>query len=130
MGYETPLGSLLPDSVQLSGGQWQKLAVARGFYARGSLLVLDEPNASMDVMTEASVYRQYYEQICGMGRIGILISHRLGSTRFCDRILVLKDGRIVQDGSFEELIHQDGLYKSMYEAQSQWYHAGNETEFE
>lgn len=130
MGYETPLGSLLPDSVQLSGGQWQKLAVARGFYARGSLLVLDEPNASMDVMTEASVYRQYYEQIRGMGRIGILISHRLGSTRFCDRILVLKDGRIVQDGSFEELIHQDGLYKSMYEAQSQWYHAGNETEFE
>lgn len=120
-GYDTPVGSLLEHSVQLSGGQWQKLAVARGFYVKGSLLVLDEPNASMDVMTEATIYRQYYEQIRGSGRIGILISHRLGSTRFCDRILVLKDGKIVQDGSFDELIEQDGLYKTMYEAQSQWY---------
>ena len=120
-GYDTPVGSLLDHSVQLSGGQWQKLAVARGFYAKGSLLILDEPNASMDVMTEATIYRQYYEQIRGNGRIGILISHRLGSTRFCDRILVLKGGKIVQEGSFNELIEQDGLYKSMYEAQSQWY---------
>ncbi len=120
-GYDTPVGSLLEHSVQLSGGQWQKLAVARGFYAKGSLLILDEPNASMDVMTEATIYRQYYEQIRGSGRIGILISHRLGSTRFCDRILVLKGGKIVQDGSFDELIEQEGLYKTMYEAQSQWY---------
>ena len=120
-GYDTPVGSLLEHSVELSGGQWQKLAVSRGFYAKGSLLILDEPNASMDVMTEATIYQQYYEQIRGSGRIGILISHRLGSTRFCDRILVLKCGKIVQDGSFDELIEQDGLYKTMYEAQSQWY---------
>lgn len=120
-GYDTPVGSLLEHSVELSGGQWQKLAVARGFYAKGSLILLDEPNASMDVMTEATIYQQYYEQIRGSGCIGILISHRLGSTRFCDRILVLKDGKIVQDGSFDELIEQDGLYKTMYESQSQWY---------
>lgn len=75
----------------------------------------------MDVMTEAAIYRQYYEQIRKSGLIGILISHRLGSTRFCDRILVLKDGRIVQDGTFDELIEQEGLYRTMYQAQSQWY---------
>lgn len=121
LGYDTPVGSLLENSVRLSGGQWQRLAVARGFYARGSLLILDEPNASMDVMTEAAIYRQYYEQIRKSGLIGILISHRLGSTRFCDRILVLKDGRIVQDGTFDELIEQEGLYRTMYQAQSQWY---------
>lgn len=120
-GYDAPVGSLLEHSAELSGGQWQKLAVARGFYARGPLIILDEPNASMDVMTEAALYRQYYEQIRGSGRIGILVSHRLGATRFCDRILVLKDGKIVQDGSFDELMEQDGLYKTMYESQSQWY---------
>lgn len=120
-GYDTPVGSLLEHSVELSGGQWQKLAAARGFYAKGSLIILDEPNASMDVLTEATIYQQYCEQIRGSGYIGILISHRSGSTRFCDRILVLKDGKIVQDGSFDELIQQDGLYKTMYEAQSQWY---------
>ena len=119
--YDTPVGTLLEHSLQLSGGQWQKLAVARGFYTRGSMLILDEPNASMDVMTEASLYKQYYKQIRGSKHIGILISHRLGSTRFCDRILVLKDGKIVQDGTFDELIEQEGLYKTMYEAQSQWY---------
>lgn len=119
--YDTPIGDLLEHSVELSGGEWQKLAVARSFYAKGALLVLDEPNANMDVLTEATIYRQYYKHIRGSDHIGILISHRLGSTRFCDRILVMKDGKIVQDGSFNKLMEQDGLYKTMYEAQSRWY---------
>lgn len=119
--YATRVGSLLKHATQLSGGQWQKLAISRSIYANGSLLVLDEPNASMDVMTEAELYKRYYEQIRKENRIGILISHRLGSTRFCERLLVLKDGKIIQDGSFNELIKQDGLYKTLYEAQSQWY---------
>ena len=105
----------------LSGGQKKRVALAAVLVNPTDVLILDEPNASMDVMTEATIYRQYYEQIRGSGRIGILISHRLGSTRFCDRILVLKGGKIVQDGSFDELIEQEGLYKTMYEAQSQWY---------
>lgn len=96
--------------IQFQGQAWLILPLALG----------QVPGLSLSLRISQKQH-DLNEQIRGSGRIGILISHRLGSTRFCDRILVLKDGRIVQDGSFDELIEQDGLYKTMYEAQSQWY---------
>ena len=95
-GYDTPVGHILDGGQGLSGGEWQRLAIARAFIRQPELLILDEPTAALDPMAEAEVYRQFGELLAG--RTALLISHRLGSARMADRILVLKDGCIAEQG--------------------------------
>ena len=117
-GIDTKVGSVYQGAVNLSGGQWQRLAVARGFFADTALLLLDEPNAAVDPVTEAELFRRYRE---GMeGRSGIIVSHRLAALQKVDRILVLEAGEIVEEGSHEELMGREGIYYEMYLQQKNW----------
>jgi ATP-binding cassette subfamily B protein len=118
-GCETPLGKAYEEGMELSLGQWQKLAVARAYLREAELLVLDEPAAALDARAEVEVYRQFRD--VSRGKTVLLISHRLGSARLADRILVLDAGRIVEEGSHAELMARRGLYARMLGAQAQWY---------
>lgn len=113
--YNTKLGSIFEGSEQLSGGQWQKLALARLFYKKTKLVVLDEPSSSLDAFSELRLYEQIKNNLSD--KIVILISHRLYNLKIADSIYVMKDGCIVQEGSFDELIKNKGLFHEMYEKQ-------------
>lgn len=118
-GYETVLGPTF-GGRDLSGGEWQRLATARSFMRETPwLVVLDEPTAALDPLAEQAVYERFIER--SAGRTSVLISHRLSSVRTCDRILVLDNGRIVEDGDHETLLAKDGLYAQFFKAQAQWY---------
>ncbi|MXW78214.1 MAG: ABC transporter ATP-binding protein [Gemmatimonadetes bacterium] len=118
-GYDTPVGHVLDGGQGLSGGEWQRMAIARAFIRQPELLILDEPTAALDPMAEAEVYRQFGELLAG--HTALLISHRLGSARMADRILVLKDGRIVEQGPHDDLVAKGGVYAAMWEEQASWY---------
>ena len=118
-GYDTPVGHTLDGGRGLSGGEWQRLAIARAFTRDPELLILDEPAAALDPVAEAELYRQFAELL--EGRTALLISHRLGSARMADRILVLQDGRIVEEGRHDELVEARGVYAAMWEEQASWY---------
>ena len=118
-GYDTPVGHVLDGAADLSGGQWQRIAVARAFMREPQVLVLDEPTAALDPLAEAEVYARF--SALAAGRTMLLISHRLGSARLADRVLVLAGGRIVEDGGHDELLRAGGLYARMWEEQAQWY---------
>jgi ABC-type multidrug transport system fused ATPase/permease subunit len=107
------------DGLILSGGQNQKLFLARALYKDAPVLLLDEPTASLDPLAESAVYEQYHELT--VGKTSIFISHRLASTRFCDRILLLADGKVAESGSHDELMALGGEYAKMYEIQSHYY---------
>lgn len=118
-GYDTPVGHVLDGGQGLSGGEWQRMAIARAFIRQPELLILDEPTAALDPMAEAEVYQQFGELLAG--RTALLISHRLGSARMADRILVLKDGRIAEQGPHDDLVAKGGVYAAMWEEQASWY---------
>ena len=118
-GYDTPVGHVLDGGQGLSGGEWQRLAIARAFTRNPELLILDEPAAALDPVAEAELYRQFAELL--ERRTALLISHRLGSARMADRILVLQDGRIVEEGRHEELLAAGSVYAGMWEEQASWY---------
>ena len=108
-----------PTARRLSGGEMQKLALARAIYKDASAVILDEPTAALDPIAESNVY-QNYNRMLG-GKIGIFISHRLASTLFCDRILLLDGGNIAEEGTHDELLELGGKYKEMYELQRKYY---------
>ena len=118
-GYDTPVGHILDGGQGLSGGEWQRFAIARAFIRQPELLILDEPTAALDPLAEAEVYRQFGELLAG--RTALLISHRLGSARMADRILVLKDGRIAEQGHHDDLVAKGGVYAALWEEQASWY---------
>lgn len=120
-GYDTLIGNLSNNNTfDLSGGQRQKMFLARALARRDArLLILDEPTSALDPMSEAELYRNFSE-LAG-DRTCILISHRLGATKLADRILVFRDGRIIEEGTHESLIARNGYYRQMYIAQAQWY---------
>ena len=104
----------------LSGGQWQRVAIARAVWCeRARIMLLDEPTSALDPAAEALVYRNFAELVGK--RSAILVSHRLGVASVVDRILVFEDGRIVEDGTLEELLAADGVFAELYRAQAQWY---------
>ena len=108
------------DGVEISGGEAQKIALARALYKDAPIVVLDEPTAALDPVSEHEVYSGFRNLVGG--RTAIFISHRLSSCRFCDEILVFHQGHLVQRGSHEELVKEkDGLYASMWRAQAQYY---------
>ena len=124
-GYDTHLEkSVYEDGVELSGGEIQRLMLARALYKDAPLLVLDEPTAALDPIAENDIY-QKYSGFCE-GKTSIFISHRLASTRFCDRILLLYGGRIAEEGTHEELLKRRGRYANLFEIQSRYYREGGE----
>ena len=102
--------------VELSGGLWQQVAIARGRYREHEIIVLDEPTAALDALTESAVYHRFLEM--ARGRTAVIVSHRLGSARLADRILVMQGGRLAEEGTHQELLEKKGLYREMWEAQS------------
>ncbi|MBS5620728.1 ABC transporter ATP-binding protein [Eubacterium sp.] len=107
------------EGIDLSGGEKQRLAMARAMYKGGQVIILDEPTAALDAIAEDKMYREFDKMI--KGKTAIFISHRLGSTRFCDKIAMFDGGEIVEEGTHEELIAKNGKYAYMYELQSQYY---------
>ncbi len=126
-GIDTLLmAQLTPGAIDLSGGELQKLAMARALYRDAPILILDEPTAALDPLAEQETYRQYHR--LANHRTCLYISHRLASTRFCDRILLLEGGRLVQVGNHDTLLKTDGPYASMYMLQSSYYQTPGTTE--
>ena len=120
-GFETVLSRQYEDGAELSGGQWQRLAIARALYAVGAgarVLVLDEPTAALDIRAEAAFFDEFAELTRGLATL--LVSHRFSSVRRADRIVVLEDGRVVEDGSHEQLLAEDGRYAALFRLQSRW----------
>lgn len=118
---------IFKEGVNLSGGETQKLLLARAIYREAPILVLDEPTAALDAIAENELYQRYNELT--RGRTSLFISHRLASTRFCDRILMLEEGRIVEQGSHEELMEKKGAYYQMFQVQSHYYQKDRREEF-
>ncbi|MEI6287325.1 MAG: ABC transporter ATP-binding protein [Bacillota bacterium] len=114
------------DGVELSGGQWQRVAIARGLYRAHDIIVLDEPTAAIDPVEEANLYRQF--AAIAAGKTAIIVTHRLGSAKIADRIIVLDGGRVIETGTHDELIARNGKYAEMYSAQAKWYVKDNEKE--
>jgi ATP-binding cassette subfamily B protein len=114
-GYKTRMGRMFTGSEQLSGGQWQKLALARVFYKKAQLVVLDEPTSALDANAEFEVYKNVKEQL--KDKMVILITHRLYNLKIADYIYLMHEGSIIEEGSLETLITQNGIFKKMYDAQ-------------
>ena len=110
------------DGVLFSGGQTQRLMLARALYKDGPILVLDEPTAALDPIAESDIYQKYNEMT--QGKTALFISHRLASTRFCDRILYLEAGKIAEEGTHEQLLRRGGAYAGLFEIQSRYYQEG------
>ena len=119
-GYQTQLGKWFKDGRELSGGQWQKIALARAFMrTRADILVLDEPTAAMDAQAEADIFQRFRQ--LAKDRVTILISHRFSTVRMADQIAVLDKGRIVESGSHEALMQLNGRYAHLFTLQARGY---------
>jgi len=119
-GLQTQLTRMrFKDGIELSGGQAQKLMLARALYKDAPVVIMDEPTAALDPIAEAEMYEHYDRMVAN--KTSLYISHRLASTRFCDRIAYLEDSRIAELGSHSELIALGGKYAEMYAVQSQYY---------
>ena len=123
-GMETLLGRDFEGGIDLSGGQWQRIAIARAFMGDKPILILDEPTSQLDPMAESEIYSDFAEM--SAGKTAVFITHRLGSTLITDRILVITGGKVAQSGTHEELMASGGLYADMFNAQRQWYEKNRE----
>ena len=118
-GYETVLSRQFEDGTELSGGQWQKIALARALTRDAQLLILDEPTAALDVRSEHDIYTRFQELT--KEKTTVLISHRMSTVRMAERILVLDDGKVIEEGTHEELMKDNGLYARFYTLQAEHY---------
>jgi len=118
-GKNTLVGKIYEDSVELSGGQWQKIAMARAVISPAQVKILDEPTAALDPMAEQEVYTRFSE--ISKNAATIFISHRLASAKMADIVFVMDNGRIVEQGSHDQLMNKNGLYAKMFESQREWY---------
>mgnify|MGYP003605738864 FL=1 len=118
-GYDQMIGKRFKNGVELSGGEWQKIAIARAYMREAEVLILDEPTAALDARAEYEVFRRFKE--LSAGKTAVLISHRFSSVRMADRILVLADGKVEAQGTHEELLAQQGRYAELFELQAAGY---------
>ena len=124
-GTKTHVGrEVFLDGVLFSGGQTQRLMLARALYKDSPILILDEPTAALDPLAENDIYLKYNDMTAG--KTSLFISHRLASTRFCDRIILLADGGIAEEGTHESLLAAGGAYASLFAVQSRYYQEGRE----
>lgn len=124
---DTPVTRMIEeDGVELSGGERQNLVICRALYKGGNVLLLDEPTAALDALTEDRIYEHFHT--ISQGRTTIFISHRLNSTHFCDEILLLEEGQVAEKGTHEELYRQNGRYAKLFQTQARYYREGDEEE--
>ena len=120
-GIMTKLGKVERQSVDLSGGQWQRLSIARAMYHGGEIMILDEPTAAMDPIVETKMYEEFVK--ISSEKTSIFITHRLASVKNADKIIVIENGRAEEIGSHDVLMNKNGIYKEMYDSQAKWYKA-------
>lgn len=118
-GINTPLGKIKEDGQDVSGGEWQRIAMARAFISPAPMRILDEPTAALDPISESRLYEEFGK--ISKNKTSIFISHRLGSTKLADEIFVIGDGKIVEKGTHKELMDINGVYSEMYDSQRSWY---------
>jgi ATP-binding cassette subfamily B protein len=118
-GYDQTLGSRFEGAVDLSGGEWQKMALARAYLRDAQVLILDEPTAALDARSEHEVFERFAELT--KGKMSLLISHRFSTVRMADRILVLEGGKIAEQGKHDDLVRESGRYAQMFELQAASY---------
>jgi len=118
-GIKTPLGKIKENGVDLSGGEWQRIAIARSLISSAPVHILDEPTAALDPVAESEIYGLFAK--ISEGKSTIFITHRLGAARLANEILVFADGHIAEQGTHDELIDKNGVYAEMFEAQRGWY---------
>lgn len=118
-GLDSILGKIKQNGVDLSGGQWQKVAIARALYNPANVRILDEPTAALDPIAESNVYEMFGR--VSAGKTTIFITHRLGAARLADRIVVIQEGKVAEEGSHEQLLARKGIYAEMFDAQRSWY---------
>ena len=116
---KTRLYKNLGDGINVSGGEAQKIAIARALYKDAPFVIMDEPTAALDPIAESEIYENFNELI--HNKTAIFISHRMSSCKFCDEIIVFQDGEIIQHGTHNELVEQEGLYHELWNAQAQYY---------
>jgi ATP-binding cassette subfamily B protein len=117
--YEQALGKRFNQGVELSGGEWQKIALARAYMRDAQLLILDEPTAALDARAEYEVFQRFSELT--KGKTAVLISHRFSTVRMADRILVLNQGELLEEGSHQELLNKKGHYAELFNLQAMGY---------
>lgn len=122
-GYDTVLNRDFEGGVDISGGQWQRIAIARAFIGNKLFFILDEPTSQLDPMAESKLYDEFSKIV--NNKTSLFITHRLASTKITDKIFVMKNGMIEEEGSHEELMKIKGIYYTMFNAQKQWYKVGN-----
>ncbi len=118
-GYETMLGHWFFQGQELSGGEWQKIALARNFWREANILVLDEPTSALDAIAEEKLFHAFRSVLAG--RTGILISHRFSTVQMADCIYVLDNGKVIESGTHAELLSKNGQYARLYQSQAQYY---------
>lgn len=123
-GIKTPVSKIYENGIDLSGGEWQRIALSRLLVSNALLKILDEPTSALDPISESRLYQQFHtisKQSSTKKDITLFISHRLGSTKLADEIIVIDNGRVVEMGAFDNLLSKDGLYAEMFRSQAQWY---------
>lgn len=126
-GYKTKLErEIYEDAILLSGGEMQKLMLARALYKDAPIIILDEPTSALDPIAEAQMYQKYNELT--YGKLSVYISHRLASTRFCNRIIMIDNGSIIEEGTHDELLSKKGKYAELFNVQSKYYKEGDESD--
>lgn len=118
-GIDSPLGKIEAEGIDLSKGQWQRIALSRAYISDAPIIILDEPTASLDPIAESNMYRMFVEIM--KGHSTIMISHRLSSSRISNKIIVLDKGRVIEQGTHEELMVNGNVYKMMFRKQATWY---------
>ena len=118
-GYDQMLGRRFESGVELSGGEWQKIALARAYLRDAELLILDEPTAALDARSELEVFERFAELT--EGKMALFISHRFSTVRMADRIVVLEGGRLIEEGNHDQLMSRGGVYAAMFEMQAASY---------
>jgi ATP-binding cassette subfamily B protein len=118
-GIHTPIGKIKEGGVDLSGGEWQRIAIARSLISGAPVHILDEPTAALDPIAESEVYRLFSK--ISAGKSTVFITHRLGAARLADEIFVIADGRVAESGPHGALMEMGGIYAEMFEAQRGWY---------
>ena len=118
-GFDQMVGKRFTNGVELSGGEWQKIAIARAYMREAQVLILDEPTAALDARAEFEVFQRFKD--LSRGKTCVLISHRFSSVRMADRILVLAEGRVEAEGTHDELVAGAGRYAELFELQAAGY---------
>ena len=118
-GYDQMLGKRFAEGIDLSGGEWQKVALARAYMRDAQIVILDEPTAALDARAEYEVFKRFSELT--NGKSAVIISHRFSTVRMADRILVLRNGEMLELGTHEELLKSNGLYAELFHLQAQGY---------